>query len=137
MPEYLKKIYHIILATILFVPLHIVYAGKALDWLKQTGVNGGYSIEGGSGGEGKPTVGLEAALGSFATFVAVLLGVLFLILILYAGWIWGTSRGNEEKVEQAKKMIIWSTAGITIIIIARIIVEFILMSLGEATSSYP
>ena len=55
-----------------------------------------------------------------------MLGVLYLILMMYAGYVWMNSRGNEEEVTKARKIIIWSTVGIGTILMALIISEFII-----------
>lgn len=54
------------------------------------------------------------------------LGVAFLVLIIYGGIIWMTAAGNEQKVERAKKIIMSSAIGLSIIILSRIITFFIL-----------
>ena len=43
------------------------------------------------------------------------LGTMFIIFIVFAGFIWMNSGGNEQKVASAKKMILASIIGIAII----------------------
>lgn len=54
------------------------------------------------------------------------LGVIALILIMYAGWLWMTSQGNEEKITQAKKILTSAIIGLLIILSAMGIVTFIM-----------
>jgi hypothetical protein len=54
-----------------------------------------------------------------------LLGVIFLILILYGGYVWMSSAGNETKVLQAKKIISNSIVGIIIVMSAYAITSFV------------
>ena len=61
------------------------------------------------------------------------LGIVAVGLIMYAGWIWMTSEGNEEKIEQAKKILTNAVIGLIIILSAFAIVSFIINSLIGAT----
>jgi len=55
-----------------------------------------------------------------------LLGVVFLVLMLYAGYHWMTARGEEEKVNKAKDTITRSIIGMIIVVGAYVIWKFIL-----------
>ncbi|MBI2459054.1 MAG: hypothetical protein HYV53_00695 [Parcubacteria group bacterium] len=57
------------------------------------------------------------------------LGIIAVVLIMYAGWLWMTSQGNEDKIEQAKKILTNAVIGLIIIISAFAIVSFILNKL--------
>lgn len=57
------------------------------------------------------------------------LGIIAVGLIIYAGWLWMTSQGNEDKIEQAKKILTNAIIGLLIIISAFAIVSFILNKL--------
>ena len=60
------------------------------------------------------------------------LGIIAVIIIMYAGWVWMTSEGNEEKISQAKKILINAVIGLTIILSAFAIASFILNRLNGA-----
>ena len=45
-----------------------------------------------------------------------LLGVIFVGLMIYAGYNWMTAGGNEEKVSEAGKTIKWALIGIIVLI---------------------
>ncbi len=67
--------------------------------------------------------------------INVLLGFLGLVavsIVLYAGYLWMTSQGNEEVVAQAKKMLVNGVVGLVIILAAFTITSFILRSLLRA-----
>ncbi len=57
------------------------------------------------------------------------LGIIAVSLIMYAGWLWMTSEGNEEKIAQAKKTLTNAVIGLLIILAAFAIVSFILNKL--------
>jgi len=61
------------------------------------------------------------------------LAIIFLIIILIAGYKWMTSGGNEETVRSAKSWITAGIIGLIIIIIAWSISIFIISNLLKAT----
>lgn len=57
-------------------------------------------------------------LGTIVSAFLSLLGVIFVILIIYAGYNWMTASGEADKVEKAKKTIARSITGLIITISA-------------------
>ncbi len=64
-----------------------------------------------------------------------LLGIIALVLILYAGYSIMTAAGNEEKVNQGKLILRNAAIGLAIILSAFAIVQFILNSLAAASGT--
>lgn len=62
-------------------------------------------------------------------------GTLFLLLMIYAGFIYMTARGDEKKVSEAKKMIVGAIIGVVIIAAAYAITSFVLTAITSGTSS--
>jgi len=62
------------------------------------------------------------------------LGITAVIIIMYAGWIWMTSEGNEEKISQAKKILTNAIIGLVIVLSAFSIASFILSRLTGAVN---
>lgn len=58
-----------------------------------------------------------------------LLGILAVGLVLYAGFLWMTAGGEEEKVVKAKKILMQAVIGLAIILSAFAIVSFIINAL--------
>jgi type IV secretory pathway VirB2 component (pilin) len=58
-----------------------------------------------------------------------LLGIIFIILIIYAGFNWMTAGGDEEKVKLAKDTLIRAVIGLIIIIAAYSITYFVFSNL--------
>ncbi len=58
-----------------------------------------------------------------------LLGIIFIILIIYSGYNWMTANGNEEKVDRAKDTLWRTLIGLIIIIGAYAIWNFVLNKL--------
>ena len=76
--------------------------------------------------EGTARTGFVEFLGKYVNALLGLMGLLFLILIIYGGFIWMTAAGNEEKITKAKKIIAGSAIGIGIIFLAMTITMLIL-----------
>jgi len=61
------------------------------------------------------------------------LGVIFVILIIYAGFLWLTSAGSEDKISKAKKIMTAAVIGLAIVLAAYTITFFVIDKLLEAT----
>jgi len=80
----------------------------APDYLKTVGTRSGtFSTEGGDI-FGYIGTGVQAALG--------LVGIIFFILIVYAGFKWFTSRGEEAAVTSARNTVIAASIGLVVIL---------------------
>jgi len=82
-------------------------------------------------------LGTQVTLGQMISYVIKtllsFLGVIFVILFIYAGFLWMTAAGNEEKIGTAKKIMISATIGLAIILAAYAITYFVIDQLLEAT----
>jgi len=81
-------------------------------------------------GEG---IGLE---GSFPKFVGdiilAILGVVaivFLIIVIYAGFIWLLAQGDPGKIGKAKLMLTWSVIGVVVMFLSYSIAYFLINSI--------
>ena len=62
-----------------------------------------------------------------------LLGIIAVAIIVFAGFKWMTSMGNEDAVKSAKGMLMAAVIGLVIILSAYIIANFVILNLYEAT----
>lgn len=69
---------------------------------------------------------LKPLIGNIIQILLGFLGILAVILILYAGFLWMTAGGDSSKVDKAKQYIINATIGIVIILGAYILTSFII-----------
>ncbi len=76
---------------------------------------------------------LARTMAAIIKTVLSLLGVIFIILIIYAGFIWTTSSGEEDKINKAKKMIASAVVGLFIILAAYAITIFVIDRIVGAT----
>lgn len=72
-----------------------------------------------------PGTYLTGRVGKIVGTVLSFVGVIFLILIIYAGIKWMTSAGNEKAVESAKSLIMAAVIGLIIVLGAYAITAFI------------
>ena len=66
-----------------------------------------------------------------------LLGIIFLVLIMYGGFLWMTARGNEEQVTKSKNILKTALIGLVIILASYGIAQFIYLYASSATMVNP
>ena len=117
------------LFCLIFVLLfpYFVFAQNPLEKLKGVGTAGGYADI--SNGE---TTILQTASGVVSIFLG-LLGIIFIILIIYAGYNWMTAAGNEEKVKKAQETLKQAIIGLIIVVSAYAISFFVVSFLESRT----
>lgn len=64
-----------------------------------------------------------------------LLGLVAVIVILYGGFLWLTSRGNEQQIDKAKRVLINGVIGLVIILLSWAIVLFVQRFVTNSTNS--
>lgn len=77
---------------------------------------------------------LKTGIGQLINVALGFLGIVAVIIILFGGFKWMTAGGNDEKVGEAKRLIIAGIIGLAIILSAYAITTFVLESLINATS---
>ncbi len=104
------------LVMILLLPC-LVFAESPMDKLDNVAQDGGYSPADNT---------TMAAVAGRAVFIFLgLLGIIFIILMIYAGYLWMTAAGDESKVESAKNTIRRAIIGLLIVVGAYAIWIFI------------
>lgn len=73
--------------------------------------------------------GPNGPITKITSFFAVLMGVVAIIILIYAGYMYITSGGDSRKVSTAKTTIIYAAIGIVIALSAQAIVNFILVNI--------
>lgn len=77
---------------------------------------------------------LPTIIGRIINVVLGFLGILLLVYILYAGFLWMTAGGNEDNVKKAKAMIKNAIIGLIIVVAAFAISNFVLGSIIESVA---
>ncbi len=76
---------------------------------------------------------LTATIGMLISALLSVLGVIFLLLIIWSGFTWMTAAGDPKKVDKAKDILITSVVGLIILLSAYAISTFVIESLATAT----
>ncbi len=100
------------------------YNFKDASGLSKTAEPAGFQTD----GEG---FSLENNISIFINIVLSLIGVLFVILIIYGGILWMTAQGNDEQVKKARRIIFDSVTGLIIVVAAYAITWFVIYSFSN------
>lgn len=79
-------------------------------------------------------VGPEGFTASLINSAISIVGILALLVILFAGVMWATAGGNEERMEMAKKTLGTAIVGLAIILGAYILARFVISTIKNTTS---
>ncbi|OGF26200.1 hypothetical protein A2331_02000 [Candidatus Falkowbacteria bacterium RIFOXYB2_FULL_34_18] len=101
-----------------------------------------YSGMGGQANKTAETAGFDSGVGGgdaiggiiaslIKAFLSIL-GIIFLILVIYGGYKWMMARGSEQEVEAAKNIIQRAIIGLIIIVAAYAITAFVFTGLEDA-----
>jgi len=66
---------------------------------------------------------LAEKIGKILSISTIFLGVVFLGMMIYAGYLWMLARGNEQEVEKAKNIIIYAVIGLVVVLAAYAITQ--------------
>lgn len=112
----------------MIIPSAVFATSAVVNGLNATvseGLLGGDQVTESSLAQAGVVSSLQVSIGkAVATFLA-LLGILFLVLMIYGGFIWMIARGNEQEVEKAKNLIQSAVIGLIIIISAYAVTIFL------------
>lgn len=110
MNKIIKHIFAPILLVVILAFPYFVFAGAQFDIKNNlNAVSGGYDTSKGS------ETGLSEIIGMIINVGLSLLGVIFVVLIIYAGFNWMTAGGDESKIETAKKTLSRAIIGLIIV----------------------
>lgn len=119
------KKFIIIISFLLILP-NFCQAAKLSDWgstLTTFSKNSGYN----TGTDTNQVINL------ILKAVFSLLGVFFLSLMIYGGFLWMTDRGSSQQVEKAQKLISAAVIGIIIVLASYAISYFVLEKISDKT----
>ncbi|MFC1787619.1 Mbov_0395 family pilin-like conjugal transfer protein [Patescibacteria group bacterium] len=77
---------------------------------------------------------LPSLVGSLINAFLGVLGIIFVILVIYAGYLYMTASGDDEKVKKAKKLLGQAVIGMVIIVAAYAIATYVIGALVGAGS---
>lgn len=119
MNKLLKQILILIcLIAVLILPYFVFAQETPLGKLESVGQEGGYAQA------DKYTIS-KNIVGPIIQAALSLIGVIFLVLMIYGGYSWMTAHGNEEQVTKAKNIITRAMIGLIIVVAAYAIATFV------------
>lgn len=118
------------LALLPLAPMAVPSAHAAINDLE-----GNLDRVAGSQGAGLEDQDLTDTIGLLIGVLLGFLGVVFLILIIYAGLLWMTAAGNPDSVKKAKDILLNSIIGLIILLSAYAISSFVIDELSSATGT--
>ncbi len=130
-----KHLLSIIILTVIFSAQFILVfnntanADSLLDTVKEGGLekigSGAYDTA------GEPTDIRQTIVNIIKVFLTFL-GLIFVVLILFAGYTWMTSQGNDDKINEAKSRMKTAIIGLIIIIASYSITVFMFDDVRKA-----
>lgn len=76
-------------------------------------------------GEDKYQTDVPGTIGKVIGAVLAFVGIVFLILVIYGGFMWMFARGNEQEVTKARDLIISAVVGLIIVLAAYAITKYV------------
>ncbi len=120
MMKNLKKIF---VAVLSFAPVSVLAQGNLGDASARLG-NVGRRV-------GVSQQDLPTLAGNVISTALTLVGLIFLILMVYAGYLWMTARGDEGQVEKALAIVKTCIIGLIVVMSAYAITFFVLSRFGR------
>lgn len=85
--------------------------------------------------EGSLTPGISAIAKKVVNIFSILVGIISIIMIIYAGFRYITSGGESGNVTNAKNTLIFAIVGLVIVVLAQLIVHYVLSTASTITST--
>jgi len=124
----IKKNKNFILSTLILIGVFVCFnsAFAQLNMGTQLGNAGS-----GAFGESTPP-SLPTLIGNVIGVILGILGMVLVILILYAGFLWMTSGGDDKQAQKGQTYIKNAVAGLAVVIAAYALTNFVIDSLAGA-----
>ncbi len=103
---------------------HASYDFNQSSGLNQTAGKLGYST-------GGPGFSPDNIIAKGISYLLSFLGIIFLVLAIYAGILWMTSQGNEKMVEKSKDILKNSLIGLIVVALAYAISYFVVSTFSS------
>ena len=117
----MKIIGKISLSLIVFIPVAVLAQG-----LKDAGDKLGSMQDKGVG----LSSNFQGLTGTVLAGIFYILGTIFLLLMIYGGYVWIKAAGRDQEVDRAKRILMTSIIGMIVILASYAITNFILGRVG-------
>lgn len=68
----------------------------------------------------------------YIDFFLLIITGLFILYLIWGGYLYFTAYGNEEKAQKAKSTIVWAIVGFVVALLARVIIDLLWKIFTEA-----
>jgi len=127
----IKQISILVLLILILIFPYFVFGQTMKGGLEDLGQASGYETSGIS------QTTISSIAGTAVSVFLSILGIIFIVLMLYGGYLWMMARGNEEQLTKAKELIQAAVIGLIIIVAAYAISFFIFNWLTPRTLTTP
>lgn len=62
-----------------------------------------------------------------------IVGIIALVMFLYGGFLWLTSSGNSQKIEEGRNIFVWAILGLVVIFSSYVLVSFVFEKLLQVS----
>lgn len=83
---------------------------------------------------GTPKKTIPQIIASIVNYLLGVLGIIFITLVIYGGFVYMTAMGDSDKISNAKSIIISASIGVAIILASYSFTYFIVQNLTQATT---
>ncbi|MEK9183233.1 MAG: hypothetical protein AAB849_01880 [Patescibacteria group bacterium] len=118
-----KKLFALIAVLFSLLPASVSAVGNAVGNLGNA-LNDAGTVASGAGV--KKDISPEAYASNILSGALATLGIVFLILMVYGGFLWMTAKGDETQATKAKDTITMAVIGLMIVIAAYAATQFII-----------
>lgn len=77
----------------------------------------------------------RVVIGNIIDIALGFLGLIAVVIVLFGGFKWMTAAGNEDKVEEAKKILSAGVIGLVIVLTAWALTSYVITTIRETTIS--
>ena len=131
MLKIIKQISILVILILILIFPYFVFGQTMKGGLQELGQASGYQTSGIS------ETTISSIAGTAVSVFLSILGIIFIVLMLYGGYLWMMARGNEEQLTKAKELIQAAVIGLIIIVAAYAISFFIFNWLTPRTLTTP
>lgn len=119
--------FFLVLLFVVFIPFSLQAIDLGGDIAQRTAGFAGYD-------ESATETTLSETIGYIIKVALTFVGTIFLVLTVYAGFLWMTARGEGDQIEKAQEIIKAATIGLILTVSAYSITAFVVPRIVERTS---
>jgi hypothetical protein len=76
---------------------------------------------------------VRGKIGQYISAVLSIIGMVFMVIILYGGLVWMTAGGDSGRVKKGRDLILFAALGLIMIGLSYVVVEYIIRTIGLQT----